>query len=352
MMNTKGKLTVIDGETLMDKRLAPTAFCVDTLLPQGITMLGGAPKIGKSWLVLDLCLHIAKGVPFWGLDTRQGTVLYLCLEDSQRRLQERLNHLTDEAPPNLFFATGQMTLQEGVLEWIRQFVREHPETVLVAIDTFQMIREGGADPSYGRDYAEMQPLRALADELGIALLLVHHLRKQGDRDPLNKLSGTTGISGAVDAVYILDKCERTKDTAYLVVTGRDVPDRKLHLRRCRETGHWELLSDSLEEGELMPAEMEKLILWAKKVSFFSGGNTELAQRLNAEMGLTLSPKALKQMMNRWRYPLEAKGVLFESRRSNGQRFIEVCYVEPTVTQVTELPGADTVASLSSLVGSA
>ena len=78
MMNTKGKLTVIDGETLMDKRLAPTAFCVDTLLPQGITMLGGAPKIGKSWLVLDLCLHIAKGAPFWGLDTRQGTVLYLC----------------------------------------------------------------------------------------------------------------------------------------------------------------------------------------------------------------------------------------------------------------------------------
>ena len=106
MMNTKGKLTVIDGETLMDKRLAPTAFCVDTLLPQGITMLGGAPKIGKSWLVLDLCLHIAKGVPFWGLDTRQGTVLYLCLEDSQRRLQERLNHLTDEAPPNLFFCHG------------------------------------------------------------------------------------------------------------------------------------------------------------------------------------------------------------------------------------------------------
>ena len=102
----------------------------------------------------------------------------------------------------------------------------------------------------------------------------------------------------------------------------------------------------------MPAEMEKLILWAKKVSFFSGGNTELAQLLNADTELALSPKALKQMMNRWRYPLEAKGVLFESRRSNGQRFIEVCYVEPTVTQVTELPGADTVASLSSLVGSA
>ena len=102
----------------------------------------------------------------------------------------------------------------------------------------------------------------------------------------------------------------------------------------------------------MPIEMEKLIAWAQRAAFFSGGNTELAQELNADTGLAISPKALKQMMNRWRYPLEAKGVLFESRRSNGQRLIELCYVEPTVTQVTEFVGADTVASLSSLDGSA
>ena len=59
MSEKKNKLTVIDGETLMDTRLEPTKFCIDTLLPQGITILGGAPKIGKSWLVLDLCVRIA-----------------------------------------------------------------------------------------------------------------------------------------------------------------------------------------------------------------------------------------------------------------------------------------------------
>ena len=84
-MTTKTKLTVIDGETLMDMKLPPTKFCVDTLLPQGLCILGGASKIGKSWWVLDLCVRIAKGEPMWDLKTTGGTTLYLCLEDTLRR---------------------------------------------------------------------------------------------------------------------------------------------------------------------------------------------------------------------------------------------------------------------------
>ena len=72
MSEKKNKLTVIDGETLMDTRLEPTKFCIDTLLPQGITILGGAPKIGKSWLVLDICIRIAKGESVWDMPTAKG----------------------------------------------------------------------------------------------------------------------------------------------------------------------------------------------------------------------------------------------------------------------------------------
>ena len=86
----KTTLAVIDGETLMDKRLPETKFCVETLFPQGLCILGGSPKVGKSWLVLDLCIHIAKGESMWGLPVTQGETLYLCLEDSERRIQERL----------------------------------------------------------------------------------------------------------------------------------------------------------------------------------------------------------------------------------------------------------------------
>lgn len=115
-MTTKTKLTVIDGETLMDMRLPPTKFCVETLLPQGICMLGGAPKIGKSWLVLDLCIRIAKGEPIWSLPTKKGKTLYLCLEDPLRRVQERLNMLTDDVPPNAYFAIAAGTLADGLCE--------------------------------------------------------------------------------------------------------------------------------------------------------------------------------------------------------------------------------------------
>ena len=106
MQSNPHKLTVIDGETLMDKRLPPTKFCVDTLLPQGLCILGGSPKVGKSWLVLDLCVHVAQGTPLWGLDVTRGEVLYLCLEDSERRIQERLNTITDNVPEGMYFAMG------------------------------------------------------------------------------------------------------------------------------------------------------------------------------------------------------------------------------------------------------
>ena len=92
MQSNPHKLTVIDGETLMDKRLPPTKFCVDTLLPQGLCILGGSPKVGKSWPVLDLCVHVAQGSPLWGLDVTRGEVLYLCLEDSERRIQLEHRH--------------------------------------------------------------------------------------------------------------------------------------------------------------------------------------------------------------------------------------------------------------------
>ena len=204
MADEKTKLAVIDGETLMDMKLPPTKFCVDTLLPQGLCIIGGASKIGKSWWVLDLCVRIAKGEPMWELKTAGGTTLYLCLEDTLRRVQNRLLCITDEVPPNAFFATSAGTLSDGLCEQIRDFVKGHPDTVFVAVDTFQIVRNNSIDTSYANDYEEIRILKRLADELDICLLLVHHLRKQGDSDPFNKLTGTTGIVGAVDTAFVLD----------------------------------------------------------------------------------------------------------------------------------------------------
>ena len=325
-MTTKTKLTVIDGETLMDMKLPPTKFCVETLLPQGICMLGGAPKIGKSWLVLDLCIRIAKGEPIWSLPTKKGTTLYLCLEDPLRRVQERLNMLTDDVPPNAYFAIAAGTLADGLCEQIRKYVSEHPDTVLVAIDTFQIVRTGCIDTSYANDYGEVRQMKQLADELNISILLVHHLRKQGDSDPLNKLSGTTGISGAVDAVFVLDKSKRNAQGATLICTGRDIEYREMELKLSKETCAWEMVSDSIENPQLiLPEEMISLINFMKQIVSYSGSNTEFAERFNSFTGKSVTSKGLKQMMNRWRYALEDHGVRFENHRSNGQRLVDIFY---------------------------
>ena len=322
----ENKLTVIDGESLMDMRLPPTRFCISTLLPQGVTVLGGAPKVGKSWLVLDLCIRVAKGESIWNLPTAKGTTLYLCLEDTARRIQERLLCITDDVPSNAFFAVAAKTLSDGLCEQVRQFVSEHPDTVLVVIDTLQMIRRGEADMSYANDYQEIRQLKTLADELGISLLLVHHLRKQGDNDPLNKLSGTTGISGAVDAVFVLDKSKRSQSGATLICTGRDIEYRELELRFEKEICTWALVADSAETPEmLLPAEMAAMIEFMQGIVSFSGSNAEFTGLFNTSAGMGISAKALKQMMNKWRYQLEDSGVQFRSYRSNGQRLVDISF---------------------------
>ena len=100
-METNSKtLSVIDAHELMERYLPPPKFCVDTLLPHGLSILGGAPKVGKSWLVLDLCVHVAKGEPIWNLPTQQSAVLYLCLEDSEKRVQ-LTPHFVAAASPDI-----------------------------------------------------------------------------------------------------------------------------------------------------------------------------------------------------------------------------------------------------------
>lgn len=324
MNQNTNKLAVIDSETLLDTRLAPTKFCVDTLLPEGLCILGGAPKIGKSWMVLDLCVRIAKGEDVWNLHTHKGSVLYLCLEDSHQRIKNRLNTITDEGSCDLYFATESKTMADGLCDQIRDFYREHPDTVLVAIDTFQLIRDCMTDTSYAGDYQDMQVLKHLAEELHITILLVHHLRKLGDSDPLNKISGTTGLVGAADATWVLEKSKRASGNATLFCTGRDIENREMEFSFDRNTCTWKIERDSLTVPEmLLPPEMETLVSFARSIGSFHGGNTEFTDAFNAYAGLSLSVKGLKQMMNTYQFALEENGVFFESRRSNGKRYLSL-----------------------------
>jgi len=325
---TKEKLNVIDSETLVDMRLPPQRFCVQTLLPQGMSILGGSSKIGKSWLVLDLCIRVAKGEPLWNFPTTKGTTLYLCLEDTFRRVQDRLIRITDEWPDNAYFTVAAKTLADGLCDQIRDFLKEHPDTVLVAIDVFQMIRGSEKDNSYATDYHDIQLLKEVAVEFDITVLVIHHVRKLDDDDPFNTLSGTTGISGAVDTSFVLKRSNRNEVNATLSCTGRDIESRELELKFNKNTCTWELLADSMEEPTmLLPKEMAALIEFMRETVSFSGNNSAFADTLNVYAGLDMKAKGLKQMMNTWRYTLEEYGVYFRSYRSNGQRLLDISFSE-------------------------
>ena len=167
------RLQTIDADTLQSTAYEPVSFVVDDLLPQGLHLLAGAPKIGKSWLALWLAVMVAKGDPIWGMGVKQGTTLYLCLEDSVLRIQNRLFEITEDAPDSVHFCTECAPIGQGLEEQVEGFLVAHPDTVLVLVDTLQMVRPVH-DATYANDYRDLSVLKRLADKHGIAILLIEH----------------------------------------------------------------------------------------------------------------------------------------------------------------------------------
>lgn len=329
MITSPKNVSFIDGATLVNMRLPPVKYCVDTLLPQGLAILGGAPKTGKSWLVLDLCARVSEGKEIWNMPTTKGTVLYLAFEDTKQRIQQRLFCISADELHNVNFVTEQIALEDGLCNFIRNFVEKHPDTVLVAIDTLQMIRHVSQTVSYGNDYDDIGQLKQLADSLGITILVVHHLRKQPDNDPINMISGTTGIVGSADAVYVLTKAKRTDSTATLYCTGRDIEQRQINLKF--ENCKWSLVSDSFRQPEkMLPPIMEDLVWYMRQQLTYTGSNSEFASRFNAATDNVMTAQWLKQQMNKYRFDLEPLGVFYKSCRSNSARWLEIKYLPPVV----------------------
>ena len=241
-------LKTVSMSELLDNVYQSKPPLVDGLLYRGTYLFVGAPKLGKSFLMTQLAYHISTGTPLWNYPAHKGTVLYLALEDDYRRLQERSYRMFGTAENgSLFFSVSAGQLGSGLDEQLTNFLREHPDTSLIIIDTLQKVREvGGDNYSYANDYQIITRLKALADSYGVCLLLVHHTRKQQADDKFDMISGTNGLLGAADGAFLLTKEKRTGNAACLDVSGRDQPDQRLHLFRNEETLAWELESVETE----------------------------------------------------------------------------------------------------------
>ena len=321
-------LETMTAEQLQRAPYSPVPFLVDELLPEGLHILAGAPKIGKSWLALWLCLCVSQGQPLWNFAVTQGEVLYLSLEDSYRRIQSRLFDLTEDAPPTLHFAILADTLKHGLEQQIEQFLTEHPATKLVVIDTLQRVRSTGGDSNlYANDYQDVGLLKQLADRHHIAILLIHHLRKLHDDDPMNMISGSTGLSGAADSTFVLQKSLRLANIASLHCTGRDIPDRTLKLEFGEEDHVWKLLEDSKTcSGASKISALQLVHLFSELLRadpIYTGTPSALSAKIDPDGSLGITPKKVTRLVRESVAALRENGVLAETYRSNGKRWISL-----------------------------
>lgn len=236
-------IQTITAANLQKKKFPPVRYAVEGLVAEGLTLLAGKPKVGKSWMALDFAMSIARGGDALGqIPCEQGTVLYCALEDNQRRLQRRLRQLLDHKggwPENLHLATSLPRLDEDGLEWLEDWIVSN-EPALVIIDTLAAVRpRNGPEHSYDADYSALTPLQKLAGELELAIVVIHHLRKMKSDDPLDTISGTTGLTGAVDSVLVL---RRDGQGTTLYGRGREIEEIDVAVQF--ENGAWSLLGET------------------------------------------------------------------------------------------------------------
>lgn len=270
---------------------------IEGLLYQGTYLFVGSPKIGKSFFMAQLAYYVSTGTPLWDYPVKKGTVLYLALEDDYRRLQERMYRMFGtDSTENLYFSVSSKPLGNGLTDQLSGFIREHPDTTLVIIDTLQKIREVDSDSySYAKDYEIINQLKQFSDSWGICLLLVNHTRKQKSSDNFDMISGTNGLLGCADGAFMLYKENRTSNKATLEISGRDQQDQKIHLIRDEEKLCWNFEKAETELWKEPPEPLLECIanLVTEENPTWQGTATELIEKL----GLDMKPNVVSLKLN-------------------------------------------------------
>jgi hypothetical protein len=239
------RLGAVRASELQSMTFPPVRYVLSGYIPEGVTILAGKPKVGKSWLVLDLCIASAAGRFTLGtLKPFPGDVLYLALEDNPRRLKRRikklLQALESKWPDRLTLKTEWRRADAGGLSDIEEWCASVPEPTLIVIDTLEKIRPmtNGKLQAYGVDYQAIEGLQKLAGKFGIAIVINHHVRKMDADDPFDTVSGTLGLTGAADTILIL---KRQSGGITLHARGRDIEESETAVQFDRATCKWTIL---------------------------------------------------------------------------------------------------------------
>ena len=324
--------------TITMTELYQTAFrsrppIIDGLLYAGAYILAGAPKIGKSFLVAQIAYHVSIGRKLWDFDVHQGTVLYLALEDDYQRIQSRMFMMYGvNDTPNLHFATAAGKIGTGLDEQLENFMREHPNTKLIIIDTMQKIREvGGEAYSYASDYEIIGRLKQFADKYCICVLTVHHTRKQPAGDSFEMISGTTGLLGCADGSLLMQKKKRTALEATIDVVGRDQQDQILYLSTDPNTQIWNLDRTETELHREPPDPTLEAVarLVTSEQPEWAGSPSELAEALDTGMAANALTKYLNIKCSRLK---DEYGISYENKAKHSGRRVTLTLLPSEVSQ--------------------
>jgi hypothetical protein len=266
----RSRRTAWTAEELLAQDFPEPKWAVPGLIPEGLTVFCGAPKVGKSWFGLNLAVAVASGgLAFGKVAVERGGALYLALEDHPKRLQARLRIVLqgEPAPAALQVLTECEALDQGGADRIGLYLDRDPSTRVVIVDVFQRVRGRGSSNAYEADYTPAARLKAIADEFEVAVVVIHHTRKQEATDFLDLVSGTQGLAGAADAVAILSRSRGNAD-AVLKITGRDVDEAEYALKFTPEVGSWTLLDGPLHEHTAEPTRAA-VLRFARQAAWFT-----------------------------------------------------------------------------------
>ena len=234
---------IVTAAELQRKEFPPISYVVPGLIPEGLSILAGRPKVGKSWLALDVGIAVAaERICLGDRQPIQGDVLYAALEDNPRRLQRRIDRIlspvSSDWPKRLSFATTWKRLDKGGVEDIAHWADSVTSPRLCILDTLAGVRPIRTREGYVEDYESLATLHRLASERGLAVLVLHHTRKMEAEDPIDTISGTLGLAGCADTALII---ARTAQGTTFYVRGRDVEEAEHAISFDKHSCRWTIL---------------------------------------------------------------------------------------------------------------
>lgn len=315
---------VVDVSELQDKTLPPMKWLIDDLLPVGgVVMLSAKPKMGKSFLAIQLALSVASGGEFLGFQARKHGVLYIDLETSQRSMKNRISMMTEDAPKGLYLMTPQEVFEFGNIgngfeSQVNFFLESHKGVKLVIVDTYGLIQGSrtATQNIYRQEYAEISHLNSWARKKGFTLVLIHHQNKQDDyANPVQGISGSTGITGGLQAYYILSKRDYTDKRTKLTIGGKEIMERDIFIEPESDTNRtWVEVEPEDRPSRRKTVSNDPITMTIRELCADSEEIELTAKELSARVGK--SPRSVGLWLNQYEGELaEYQGIAFMKKHT-------------------------------------